>query len=174
MIDILKDTSAYFGRQGENIAREVIFDITSLKREFPDAVYSLVLKRPNENDTYTAVSKQIEGNEFRYLPTAWATAKDGVGNWEIHAIDAETGLICKTMTGTFMVDPALDDAVNAAPEVAENWIAQVMEARDQAQEAARIAQETVSIDVDDIKNAITNKMDRPEAQGTSGQLLMTD
>ena len=96
VIDILKTTSAYFGRQGENIAREVIFDITSLKREFPDAVYSLVLKRVGEGETYTAVAATIEGNEFRYMPTTWATEKNGIGNWEIHAIDAETGLVAKT------------------------------------------------------------------------------
>lgn len=174
MIDILKSTTAYFGRQRENIAREVIFDITSLKREFPDAVYSLVLLRSGETETYTAVSATMEGNEFRYQPTAWATEIAGVGNWEIHAIDAETGLVAKSVTGTFVVDAALDDAVNASPEVAENWIAQVIDARDAAQEAARIAQETVSIDVDEIKSAITNKLDRPEEDGTAGQLLTSD
>ena len=99
MIDILKTETAYFGRQGENIAREVVFDITSLKREFPDAVYSLVLQRPGENETLTAVSTTIAGNEFRYQPTSWATAVYGTGHWEIHAIDADTGLIAKTITG---------------------------------------------------------------------------
>lgn len=174
VIDILKTTSAYFGRQGENIAREVIFDITSLKREFPDAVYSLVLQRIGETETYTAVATTIEGNEFRYQPTAWATEKAGVGQWEIHAIIAETGVVAKSITGTFVVDEALDNAVNAAPEVAENWIAQVMEARDEAQEAARIAQETISIDVEEINRAIVNKLDRPENQGERGQLLTSD
>lgn len=174
MIDILKTTSAYFGHQGENIAREVIFDIQSLKREFPDAVYSLVLLRSGETETYTAVSTTIEGNEFRYQPTAWATEIAGVGYWEIHAIDAETGLIAKSITGTFIVDEALDDAVNAAPEVAENWIAQVMEARDEAQEAARIAQEAVSIDVEAINAAIVNKLNRPDVEGQNGQLLSSD
>ena len=174
VVDILKSTTAYFGRQRENIAREVIFDITSMKREFPDAVYSLVLKRVGENETYTAVAATLEGNEFRYQPTTWATEKHGIGNWEIHAIDAETGLVAKTATGTFTVDEALDDAVNASPEVADNWIAQVMEARDQAQEAARVAQEAVSIDVEEIQNKITNKLDRPSEEGTNGQILMTD
>lgn len=174
MIDILKSTTAYFGRQRENIAREVIFDITSLKREFPDAVYSLVLKRTGEGETYTAVATTIEGNEFRYQPTAWATEKAGIGNWEIHAIDANTGLVAKSITGSFMVDEALDDAVNASPEVADNWIAQVMEARDEAVEAARMAQEVVSIDVEEIQSSIANKLDRPSESGTNGQLLMSD
>ena len=174
MVDILKSTAAYFGRQRENIAREVIFDITSMKREFPDAVYSLVLRRQGENETFTAVAATMEGNEFRYQPTTWATEKSGIGEWEIHAIDAETGLVAKSAKGNFIVDEALDDAVNAAPEVAENWIAQVMEARDQAQEAARIAQETVSVDVEEIHNSIANKIDRPEEDGTEGQLLTSD
>lgn len=174
VVDILKSTTAYFGRQRENIAREVIFDITSMKREFPDAVYSLVLKRVGENETYTAVAATLEGNEFRYQPTTWATEKHGIGNWEIHAIDAETGLVAKTATGTFTVDEALDDAVNASPEVADNWIAQVMEARDQAQEAAKVAQEAVSIDVEEIQDKIANKLDRPSEEGTNGQILMTD
>lgn len=174
MIDILKTDPAYFGRQGENIAREVIFDITSLKREFPDAVYSLVLKRVDDSRTFTAVATTIDGNEFRYQPTAWATEKAGTGEWEIHAIIAETGMIAKSITGTFVVDDALDDAVDAAPDVAENWISQVTEARDEAVEAARIAQEAVSIDVDAINQAILNKLDRPEQNGTEGQILMTD
>lgn len=174
MIDILKSTSAYFGHQGENIAREVIFDITSMKREFPDAVYSLVLKRSGEDETYTAVSTTIDGNEFRYLPTSWATAVQGIGNWEIHAIDAETGLIAKTATGTFVVDEALDDAVNASPEVAENWISQVMEARDQAVAAAERAEEAISVDVDQIRRDINNKLTKPEIQGTAGQVLTSD
>lgn len=174
MIDILKSTTAYFGRQRENIAREVIFDITSMKREFPDAVYSLVLKRAGEGETYTAVAATIVGNEFRYMPTTWATEKSGIGNWEIHAIDAKTGLVAKTATGTFQVDGALDDAVNASPEVAENWISQVVEARDEAQEAARIAQEAISIDVEEIQERIAGKIDKPEEQGTNGQILMTD
>ena len=174
MIDILKSTSAYFGHQGENIAREVIFDITSMKREFPDAVYSLVLKRSGEDETYTAVSTTIEGNEFRYLPTSWATAIQGTGDWEIHAIDAETGLIAKTATGTFTVDKALEDAVNAAPEVAENWIAQVTEARDQAVAAAERAEDVISIDIDQIQHDIDNKITKPEDQGTRGQILTSD
>lgn len=174
MVDILKTTTANFGRQGENIAREVVFDITSMKREFPDAVYSLVLLRPGESETYTAVSATVEGNEFRYQPTSWATEIDGVGNWEIHAIDAETGLVAKTATGTFVVEDTMDAAVNASPEVAENWIAQVMKARDEAVEAARLAQETVSVDVEEINRSIANKLERPEEDGTAGQLLTSD
>lgn len=174
VIDILKNTTAYFGRQGENLAREVIFDITSLKREFPDAVYSLVLKRTGENETYTAASATIEGNEFRYSPTAWATAISGIGNWEIHAIEADTDLIAKSITGTFVVDEALPDAVNASPEVAENWISQVMDARDAAVAAAERAEEIVSIDIDQINAGINSKIDKPEEDGTQGQVLMSD
>lgn len=174
MVDILKSASAYFGHQGENIAREVIFDITSIKKEFPDAVYSLVLKRPEEDETYTAVATTVEGNEFRYLPTSWATGVEGVGNWEIHALDSETGLIAKTATGTFVVDKALDDAPNASPEVAENWLTQIMEARDEAVAAAERAEDVVSIDIDQIHNDISSKITKPETPGTNGQVLTSD
>lgn len=115
MVDILKSNTAYFGRQGENIAREIIFDITSLKREFPNAVYSLVLRRYDEDETYVAASTTINGNEFRYMPTAWVTEVAGKGEWEIHASD-NTGLLAKTRTGTFLVEKALDEAVGTVPD----------------------------------------------------------
>lgn len=174
MIDILKTTSAYFGRQGENIAREVIFDITSLKREFPDAVYSLVLQRSGEDETYTALAMTVTGNEFRYQPTSWATEIAGTGSWEIHAIDADSGLIAKTITGTFIVDEALEDAINASPEVAENWLGQVMAARDEAVAAAQQATSAVAVDLTAMQEDISNKIDKPDDPGTAGQILMSD
>lgn len=174
MVDILKTEPVYFGRQGENIAREVIFDITSLKREFPDAVYSLVLQRVGDLNTFTAVATTINGNEFRYMPTSWATAVEGTGQWEIHAVDANTGLIAKTVTGTFIVDDALDEAINAAPEVAENWIQEVTRARDEAVAAAQLATESVSIDVSQMQQDIANKLDKATNNGANGQLATSD
>lgn len=116
VVDVIKGSSANFGRRGENLAREVIFDITALKKDFPNGVFSLVLCRLGETETYKATTVTIVGNELRYKPTSWATEMVGEGSWEIHVQEQSTGVYAKSAVGRYFVSESLDQPVENVPQ----------------------------------------------------------
>ena len=59
------------GRQGENLARTIEIDVSSLLAQWPEAVISLLVKRKHDADPYVANTEVRDG--VLYWPITAAT-----------------------------------------------------------------------------------------------------
>lgn len=116
------------GKQGENLAREVIFDVSGVRAEFGDGTFRLVAKRPGESDAYPATVTET-GDTVVWALTGADTQNAGRGQCELAYYAGETRLktwtydtaIAKSLTGSPKTDPYnefLDEVNRLAAEAA--------------------------------------------------------
>lgn len=116
------------GKQGENLAREVIFDVSGVRAEFGDGAFRLSAKRPGEADAYPATVTET-GDTVVWALTGADTQNAGRGQCELAYYANETRLktwtydtaIAKSLTGSPKVDPYdefLDEVNRLAAEAA--------------------------------------------------------
>lgn len=116
------------GKQGENLAREVIFDVSGVRAEFGDGAFRLSAKRPGESDAYPATVTET-GNTVVWALTGADTQNAGRGQCELAYYAGETRLktwtydtaIAKSLTGSPKTDPYnefLDEVNRLAAEAA--------------------------------------------------------
>lgn len=100
------------GKQGENLAREVIFDVSGVRAEFGDGTFRLSAKRPGESDAYPATVTET-GDTVVWALTGADTQNAGRGQCELAYYAGETRLktwtydtaIAKSLTGSPKTDP---------------------------------------------------------------------
>lgn len=116
------------GKQGENLAREVIFDVSGVCAEFGDGAFRLSAKRPGEADAYPATVTET-GDTVVWALTGADTQNAGRGQCELAYYAGETRLktwtydtaIAKSLTGSPKTDPYnefLDEVNRLAAEAA--------------------------------------------------------
>lgn len=116
------------GKQGENLAREVIFDVSGVRAEFGDGTFRLSAKRPGEADAYPATVTET-GDTVVWALTGADTQNAGRGQCELTYYAGETRLktwtydtaIAKSLTGSPKTDPYdefLDEVNRLAAEAA--------------------------------------------------------
>lgn len=116
------------GRQGENLAREVIFDVSGVRAEFGDGAFRLSAKRPGEADAYPATVTET-GDTVVWALTGADTQNAGRGQCELAYYAGETRLktwtydtaVAKSLTGSPKTDPYnefLDEVNRLAAEAA--------------------------------------------------------
>lgn len=116
------------GRQGENLARKVIFDVSGVRAEFGDGTFRLSAKRPGESDAYPATVTET-GDTVVWALTGADTQNAGRGQCELAYYAGETRLktwtydtaIAKSLTGSPKTDPYdefLDEVNRLAAEAA--------------------------------------------------------
>ena len=116
------------GKQGENLAREVIFDVSGVRAEFGDGAFRLSAKRPGEADAYPATVTET-GDTVVWALTGADTQNAGRGQCELAYYAGETRLktwtydtaIAKSLTGSPKTDPYdefLDEVNRLAAEAA--------------------------------------------------------
>lgn len=116
------------GKQGENLAREVIFDVSGVRTEFGDGAFRLSAKRPGEADAYPATVTE-NGDTVVWALTGADTQNAGRGQCELAYYAGETRLktwtydtaIAKSLTGSPKTDPYdefLDEVNRLAAEAA--------------------------------------------------------
>lgn len=116
------------GKQGENLAREVIFDVSGVRAEFGDGAFRLSAKRPGEADAYPATVTET-GDTVVWALTGADTQNAGRGQCELAYYANETRLktwtydtaIAKSLTGSPKTDPYdefLDEVNRLAAEAA--------------------------------------------------------
>ena len=116
------------GKQGENLAREVIFDVSGVRAEFGDGTFRLSAKRPGESDAYPATVTET-GDTVVWALTGADTQNAGRGQCELAYYAGETRLktwtydtaIAKSLTGSPKTDPYdefLDEINRLAAEAA--------------------------------------------------------
>lgn len=116
------------GKQGENLAREVVFDVSGVRAEFGDGAFRLSAKRPGEADAYPATVTET-GDTVVWALTGADTQNAGRGQCELAYYAGETRLktwtydtaIAKSLTGSPKTDPYnefLDEINRLAAEAA--------------------------------------------------------
>lgn len=116
------------GKQGENLAREVVFDVSGVRAEFGDGAFRLSAKRPGEADAYPATVTET-GDTVVWALTGADTQNAGRGQCELAYYAGEIRLktwtydtaIAKSLTGSPKTDPYdefLDEVNRLAAEAA--------------------------------------------------------
>ena len=126
------------GKQGENLARKIQFDISRWISSFGSGTVQLLHQRSGDESPYP-VAVEREGNFAVWTVTNADTDAAGTGRAELqyHVGDA----LAKSETWMTKVLPALGDASETPPEAQQGWVDQVLQAGAAAAEAADRAEE---------------------------------
>lgn len=116
------------GRQGENLARKVIFSVSGVRAEFGDGAFRLSARRAGESNVYPAAVTE-NGDTVEWSLTSADTQNAGRGQCELAYYAGETRLktwtydtaVAKSLTGSPKTDPYdefLDEVNRLAAEAA--------------------------------------------------------
>jgi len=134
-------TTIDLGRQGENLARTVEIDVSSMLEQWPEAEIVVLVRRRYDTAPYIATTEVRES--VLYWPvTAADTAHAGIGKVEIRAMCGE--VLAKSMMGSVSVAASLTGDEREPPDAAQGWVAEVLEAGRMAAEGAATVQEAAN------------------------------
>ena len=128
------------GRQGENLARQVVFDLSAWVEEYGPGVVELIAQRPGDDAPYP-VAVRRDGESMLWDLTAADTAvADGYGRCELRWYVGD--ILAKSKIWRTWVEPAMDTpSETAPPEPEQGWVNKVLAAGSSAKEAAERAEE---------------------------------
>ena len=123
------------GRQGENLARQVVFDLSAWVEEYGPGVVELIAQRPGDDAPYP-VAVRRDGESMLWDLTAADTAvADGYGRCELRWYVGD--ILAKSKIWRTWVEPAMDTpSETAPPEPEQGWVDQVLAAGAAAMTAA--------------------------------------
>lgn len=154
MIDVNCLQPIFLGNQGENLARTLEFDVSSWLGQYPGAEIVMLVQRPEEDAPYIAVT-QVENGVLRWTPTNADTAIAGTGKIMLRLILGEK--VRKSAICTVFIAKSLDEPGDA-PDPAQAWVDQVIDAANKAEEGAKALLEELEPRI-------------PPADGTPGDVL---
>lgn len=125
------------GKQGENLARRVQFDISRWISTFGMGTVQLLHQRSGDEAPYPVAVEQ-DGTLAIWKVSSADTARPGGGHCELRYYVDET--LAKSETWMTKVLPALGDASETPPEAQQGWVDQVLQAGAAAVEAAEKAE----------------------------------
>lgn len=116
------------GRQGENLARKVIFSVSGVRAEFGDGAFRLSARRAGESNVYPATVTE-NGDTVEWSLTSADTQNAGRGSCELAYYAGDVRLktwvydtaVAKSLTGSPKTDPYdefLDEVNRLAAEAA--------------------------------------------------------
>lgn len=116
------------GRQGENLARKVIFSVSDVRAEFGDGAFRLSARRAGESNVYPATVTE-NGDTVEWSLTSADTQNAGRGSCELAYYAGDVRLktwvydtaVAKSLTGSPKTDPYdefLDEVNRLAAEAA--------------------------------------------------------
>lgn len=111
------------GKQGENLARKIQFDISRWISTFGPGTVQLLHQRSGDEAPYP-VAVEREGNFAVWTVTNADTAAPGTGHTELQYYVGDA--IAKSETWMTKVFPALGDAGETPPEAQQGWVDQVL------------------------------------------------
>lgn len=124
------------GKQGENLARKIQFDISRWISTFGPGTVQLLHQRSGDEAPYP-VAVYREGNFAVWTVTDADTAAPGTGHAELQYYVGDA--LAKSETWMTKVFPALGPAGEMPPEAQQGWVDQVLQAGTVATEAAEKA-----------------------------------
>lgn len=121
------------GKQGENLARKIQFDISRWIGTLGPGTVQLLHQRRGDEAPYP-VAVEREGNFAVWTVTNADTAAPGTGHAELQYYVGDA--LAKSETWMTKVFPALGHASETPPEVQQGWVDRVLQAGTAATEAA--------------------------------------
>lgn len=142
---VISGEQIYLGLQGENLAREIAFDINAFYSEYGSGGTFLLLAQRNGDAAPYSAAIAVQGNELLWSPSNTDTAKAGYGKCELQYYIGSR-LVKSAVWQTF-TSAALDEGNAAAPTPWASWVDDVMGAAEQihADLSGKAEQETVSL-----------------------------
>lgn len=126
------------GREGENNARRVVFDLSDWRRIYGEGTAQLIVQRQGETAPYPA-ALTVDGDTAAWVITAADTAVCGDwGKAELRYMVGDT--LAKSETWRTVVFDALGEPSETPPEPHRAWVDQVLEAGSTALDAAKRAE----------------------------------
>ena len=125
------------GRKGENVARQVVFDLRSWRAAYGDGAVSLCAKRAGDAEPYPCGVTQDEDTAVWVLRAA-DVDKPGWGDVQLSYYVGDT--LAKSQTWRTLVAPSLC-ACGDPGEVQQGWLDQAGKDAAAAQQGAKDAQE---------------------------------
>ena len=128
------------GRQGENLARQILFDVSDWETEYGLGVVELIAQRPGEAQPYP-VAVHRNGTIVTWDVSSTDTEMPGdSGKCELRYYVGE--VLAKSKTWQTWVETAMDTpSETAPPEPEQGWVNKVLAAGSSAKEAAERAEE---------------------------------
>lgn len=134
--DIKNTKVIYLGRQGENLARTIEIDVSSMLMKWPDATISLLVQR-NQEDTFYLAPVVIENGILKWTITNADTEIAGIGKIEVRAI--QDNAIMKSATMKICVENSLGGTETVVPDPVQTWVDTIVAASVQAKQSAEDA-----------------------------------
>lgn len=124
MIDVYVSGSTIdAGRQGENLARNIIFELQSLIDAYGEGTATLVCMRPSDKAPYVCETTQDDA-VLTWQPTSTDTAYAGSGKCELRWVVGET--LAKSIIYTTTIAPSITGA-EGVPDAYRSWYDAMMD-----------------------------------------------
>lgn len=131
------------GRQGENLATVVAFDLSDFVSTYGAGTPQLLVLRPGDRYPYP-VALTVEGTNANWTITNTDTMIAGTGNAELRWYVDENTLAKSVLYSTQISKALVDPIAPPPPPPADNWLEQVLEAGSAAQAAQAEATQAAS------------------------------
>lgn len=138
-------TAVLLGRQGEHLARCIMFDIADWQDTYGEGSVQLLAQRNGDELAYPC-SVSVQNGMARWCVRDVDVAMPGKGRLELQYRVGET--VVKTETYRTLTEPSLGEAGPVPPDPEQDWVASVLQAAADAEASARDARNV-------IKEAIT-------------------
>lgn len=129
------------GKQGETLARRVLFDLTNWQALYGEGVAELICQRPGETTLYPVAITQ-DGPWAVWEVTNTDTARSGVGHCELRYYVGET--LAKSETWMTKVVQSMNGDLVQPPDPGQSWLEQVIQVGADAKAAAEEAAKSAS------------------------------
>ena len=127
-------TDLFLGRQGENLATQIIFAVPEDLQQYAAFVYVL---RNGDDTAYPATNVVVADGSITWTITSVETLTYGAGEVQIRFVDNET--IIKTIVFRSFVSQSIDMDAGDVPDPYETWLDSLVELAAETQQAARAA-----------------------------------
>lgn len=127
-------TDLFLGRQGENLATQIIFAVPQDLQQYAAFVYVL---RNGDDTAYPAANVVVADGSITWTITSIETQYYGAGEVQIRFVDDET--IVKTIVFRSFVSQSIDMDAGDVPDPYETWLDSLVELAAETQQAARAA-----------------------------------
>lgn len=121
------------GRRGENLALEIVFDISEWVTAYGDGTAQLLHKRYGDKSYYPVTVTQ-DGDQVSWAVTNADTAVSGTGMYELRYSTGE--VLAKAKLGFTKTQESADGFTEEPPEAQQDWVDQVLDAAAKTQAAA--------------------------------------
>jgi hypothetical protein len=179
------DSTILLGRAGENLAREIVFDISLWRKLYGDGSVALLAQRPGENTPYPC-NITIEGDTVYWPVTASDTAKHGAyGRCELQYV-VDKIRVKSSVWRTYVAD-SLSDGNEDPSEPQQAWVDKVLEAAQKVNgaqidvDSVRAQADKIQADVGDLtalktsdKSSLVAAINEVRATGGGGGAIEVD